>query len=86
MRKIVEVEDFTIELFTQPLENEIIDFVKKNKYIAPVIAEEKLGIARSSANHILKRMADNNMLKDMGSSIIKRKNGVRHRCHIFGLP
>lgn len=83
MKKIINVDGFKIEVFAKSREELILDEIKKNKYTAPLIMAEKLGLPLSTISYMLNKMANENLIVDIGSNTLITKNGKRHKCHIY---
>jgi len=87
MRKVVTLSGFQIDVDGVNPEQRIIDYVKKNKYIIPRIAEKEAGLAPSTASAVLKRLTDAGRLKDLGSTSVMMAGGKgKHRCHLYTAP
>ena len=86
MRKSVTLEGFTIDLERVNPEQKVLDYVKKNDYIIPKIVEQEAGLAPSTASSLLKRLAEQGLLKDLGSTSVQYKGKMKHRCHLYTKP
>lgn len=84
MRKIIILNGFKINIDISPREK-VINYVAKNKYIIPKIAEKEGGLAASTASALLKRLTEEGLLKDIGWTRVKYGD-ITHRCHLYTKP
>lgn len=86
MRKSVTLSGFKIDIDTLLPEERIMNYMAKNKYIIPIIAQKETKLSSSTTGNLLRKMTEDGLIRDMGQTTVEQKGKQRHRCHLYGLP